>query len=95
MNCSSDKGTTFPLSSLLNIVSPLIGGLIVDDVIVKGKTGILVPLLIVMIVASLFRTVLRYVYQIMFERIGQNALFNIREEMFRKLQELDFSFFNN
>lgn len=81
--------------ALLNIVSPLIGGLIVDDVIVKGKTGILVPLLIVMIVASLFRTVLRYVYQIMFERIGQNALFNIREEMFRKLQELDFSFFNN
>lgn len=81
--------------ALLNIVSPLIGGLIVDDVIVKGKTGILVPLLIVMIVASLFRTVLRYVYQIMFERIGQNALFNIREEMFRKLQELDFNFFNN
>ncbi|MEG0267756.1 MAG: ABC transporter ATP-binding protein [Carnobacterium sp.] len=81
--------------ALLNIVSPLIGGLIVDDVIVKGKTGILAPLLIVMIVASLFRTVLRYVYQIMFERIGQNALFNIREEMFRKLQELDFNFFNN
>ena len=81
--------------ALLNIVSPLIGGLIVDDVIVKGKTGILVPLLIVMIIASLFRTILRYVYQIMFERIGQNALFNIREEMFRKLQELDFSFFNN
>ncbi|MEG0553460.1 MAG: ABC transporter transmembrane domain-containing protein, partial [Carnobacterium sp.] len=78
--------------ALLNIVSPLIGGLIVDDVIVKGKTGILAPLLIV---ASLFRTVLRYVYQIMFERIGQNALFNIREEMFRKLQELDFNFFNN
>ena len=81
--------------ALLNIVSPLIGGLIVDDVIVKGKTGMLVPLLIVMIVASLFRTVLRYVYQIMFERIGQNTLFNIREDMYRKLQELDFSYFNN
>lgn len=81
--------------ALLNIVSPLIGGMIVDDVITKGKTGLLVPLLIIMIVASLFRTVFRYVYQMMFERIGQNTLFNIREEMFRKLQELDFNFFNN
>ncbi|SEK96515.1 ATP-binding cassette, subfamily B [Carnobacterium iners] len=81
--------------ALLNIVSPLIGGRIVDDVIVKGEAGLLVPLLIVMILASLVRTILRYVYQIMFEQIGQNALFNIREEMYRKLQELDFSFFNN
>lgn len=81
--------------ALLNVVSPLIGGMIVDDVIVKGKSGLLVPLLIIMIIASLFRTVLRYVYQIMFERIGQNALYNIREEMYHKLQELDFSYFNN
>ncbi|WP_034552315.1 ABC transporter ATP-binding protein [Carnobacterium funditum] len=80
--------------ALLNIVSPLIGGMIVDNVIISGESEMLVPLLIVMIVASLFRTILRYVYQIMFEQIGQNTLFNIREEMYRKLQELDFSFFN-
>ena len=81
--------------ALLNSVSPLIGGRIVDDVIVKGKDGLLVPFLIAMILASLVRTILRYVYQILFEQIGQNALFNMREEMYRKLQELDFSYFNN
>lgn len=81
--------------AILNIVSPLIGGMIVDDVIVEQKAGLLVPLLIAMIIASFIRTILRYVYQIMFERVGQNALYRIREDMYQKLQELDFSFFNN
>ncbi|WP_192986322.1 ABC transporter ATP-binding protein [Carnobacterium mobile] len=81
--------------AILNVVSPLIGGMIVDDVIVDQKAGLLVPLLIAMIIASFIRTILRYVYQVMFERVGQNALYRIREDMYQKLQELDFSFFNN
>ncbi|MGX7393720.1 ABC transporter ATP-binding protein [Carnobacterium mobile] len=81
--------------AILNVVSPLIGGMIVDDVIVDQKAGLLVPLLIAMIIASFIRTILRYIYQIMFERVGQNALYRIREDMYQKLQELDFSFFNN
>lgn len=81
--------------AILNVVSPLIGGMIVDDVIVDQKAGLLVPLLSAMIIASFIRTILRYIYQIMFERVGQNALYRIREDMYQKLQELDFSFFNN
>ncbi|WP_313466933.1 ABC transporter ATP-binding protein [Carnobacterium sp.] len=81
--------------AILNVVSPLIGGMIVDDVIVDQKAGLLVPLLIAMIIASFIRTILRYIYQVMFERVGQNALYRIREDMYQKLQELDFSFFNN
>ena len=81
--------------ALLNIVSPLIGGMLVDEVIVDQRIGLLIPLLAVMNAASVLRTGLRYVYQIMYERIGQNSIYKIREDMYKKLQELDFTFFNN
>lgn len=94
------KGKTFSATvmvvivALLNIVSPLLGGLIVDDVIENGISELLVPYLLLMLAASFVRTILRYVYQIMFESIGQNALYNMRKDMYIKLQELDFTFFN-
>ena len=31
----------------------------------------------------------------MFERVGQNTLFVLRQDMYKKLQELDFDFFNH
>ena len=37
---------------------------------------------------------MRYTYQILFEQIGQNTLYKIREDLYVKLQEMDFSFFN-
>ena len=81
--------------ALLNVVSPLIGGEIVDRVIVDEQKNLLIPLLALMIGATILRTVLRYVYQIMFEQIGQDAIYQMRESMYKKLQELDFAFFNN
>src|SRR5699024_4817650 len=44
---------------------------------------------------TLVRTVTRYIYQLLFEQTGQNTLFDLREDMYRKLQELDFDFFNH
>ena len=81
--------------AVLNIVSPLIGGEIVDRVIVDAQSNLLIPLLALMIGATVLRTVLRYVYQIMFEQIGQDAIYQMREALYKKLQELDFAFFNN
>ncbi|MFL2104934.1 ABC transporter ATP-binding protein [Desemzia sp. FAM 23991] len=80
--------------ALLNIVTPYIGGMIVDEVIDNKRGSLLVPLLIIMVVATVLRTVLRYVYQMMFETIGQEVLFQIREDLYVKLQEMDFVFFN-
>ena len=80
--------------AVLNIVSPLIGGEIVDKVIVDDQRNMLVPLLALMIGATVLRTVMRYVYQIMFEHIGQDAIYQMREDLYKKLQELDFAFFN-
>lgn len=82
-------------SSLLIIINPLLSGVMVDDVLTNNAHNKLVPILLLMIGITLIRTVLRYSYQVIFERIGQNTIFGIREDMFSKLQELDFDFFNH
>lgn len=83
------------IGSILSIVYPLLGGKLVDEVINQGKGNLLLPLLAGMMGVAFIRTVLRYSYQILFERIGQNTLFRIREDLYMKLQELDFNFFNH
>lgn len=76
------------------IIVPMLGGMIVDTVIDGGHTEQLIPMLTVMIGATLIRTVMRYGYIMLFERIGQNTLFDLRHDLFAKLQSLDFTYFN-
>src|SRR5699024_6508854 len=80
--------------ALLNIVTPYISGMIVDLVIQGGQDNLLLPLLFVMIAGTVFRTWLRYLYQIRFEYISQDVLFQIRVDLCSKFQVFDFSFFN-
>lgn len=83
------------INALLIVVNPLITGRIVDQVITQKKEELLLPYLGIMLGITLFRTVIRYSYQMLFERIGQNTLFELRQDMYQKLQELDFDFFNH
>jgi len=81
--------------ALLNMVQPYISGLIVDFVINDRRVDLLIPLLLIMLGSVLIRTFFRYRYQVRFEAISQDVLFQIRGDLYRKLQELDFSFFNH
>ena len=81
--------------ALMNIVTPYISGLIVDQVINNQQLDWLLPLLGLLIGATVFRMGMRYLYQIKFEQISQDVLFEIRQDLYTKLQELDFTFFNN
>ncbi|EAE8345898.1 ABC transporter ATP-binding protein [Listeria monocytogenes] len=83
------------IASGISIIYPLLGGKVIDDVVYQDKTNLLIPLLLIMIISTIIRTICRYTYQIMCERIGQNSLFRIREDLYKKLQSLDFDFFNN
>lgn len=85
----------FLISTALILVNPYLMGQIVDKVIDNHQGRLLVPLLLIMIIVTLVRTVTRYIYQLLFEQTGQNTLFDLREDMYRKLQELDFDFFNH
>ncbi|EAF3734783.1 ABC transporter ATP-binding protein [Listeria monocytogenes] len=83
------------IASGISIIYPLLGGKVIDNVVYQNKTNLLIPLLLIMIISTIIRTICRYTYQIMCERIGQNSLFRIREDLYKKLQSLDFDFFNN
>lgn len=83
------------IMALLNIVTPYISGLIVDLVITNGRSDLLIPLLLIMIGSVIIRTLLRYFYQMRFELISQDVLFQIWGDLYTKLQELDFTFFNH
>lgn len=83
------------IASGISIIYPLLGGKVIDDVVYKNQPKLLIPLLLIMIISTIVRTICRYAYQIMCERIGQNSLFQIREDLYKKLQSLDFDFFNN
>lgn len=80
--------------ALLVIITPYIGGQIVDVVIVKGDVDKLIPFLAVMFGVTVLKEGLRYAYQMQYEKVSQNVLYQIREDLYLKLQELDFAFFN-
>lgn len=85
----------FLISTALILVNPYVMGQIVDRVIDGHEDSLLVPLLLVMIGVTVARTITRYIYQILFEQTGQNSLFDLRMDMYDKLHELDFDFFNH
>lgn len=86
-------GVVFAVN-LLNMINPYVQGMIVDRVIVDGQIGILLTLVLIMVGNTILRAVLRYIYLYMFEHVSQNVVFNARRDVFRKIQELDFDFFD-
>lgn len=83
------------VNAVLILINPYLTGVLVDQVIDNKKLNLLVPILIVMVGVTLVRTTVRYTYQILFERTGQNTVYDLKQALYRKLQELDFDFFNH
>lgn len=77
------------------VAVPLLGGIIVDLVINQRQLALLLPLLAAMVGITLIRTIMRYCYIILWERVGQNSLYDIRHDLFTKLQSLDYAFFKS
>ncbi len=80
--------------NLLNMANPLLQGQIVDKVIMGGQTELLLKLALTMIVITVVKSVIRYIYLMMFEHVSQRVVFNARESIFKRVQELDFEFFD-
>jgi ATP-binding cassette, subfamily B, multidrug efflux pump len=80
--------------ALLNMVIPYLSGIIIDDVILKGNRGVLIPIILTMISVTLSKSFGKYFFQMIFERISQKVIFNIREDMYSELQQQDFTFFD-
>lgn len=69
--------------------------MIVDQVITHGQISRLIPLLTLMIVTNIGHMVLRYTYEIMLQRFGQNTIYRLVSDEFEKLHSLDFHYFNH
>ncbi len=80
--------------SALSIVNPYISGIIVDNVIQAGNYSLLPKLLALLIGTTLLTGILRFLYQIVFETASQGTLYNMRDKVYRKLLQEDFSFYN-
>lgn len=78
----------------LAIVNPYVSGVIVDEVIQGGNYDLLFSLIACLIGVTVITGVLRFLYQVVFETASQGTLFDMRNKVYRKLLQEDFSFYN-
>ena len=84
--------TTF--ISVLAIVNPYVSGMIVDDVIQGGQYDLLWKLVLILLLVTLVRSVLRFFYQVIFEVCSQGVLYDMRDVVYRRLLTEDFAFYS-
>lgn len=82
-------------NAALIVINPFLSGRIIDRIINQGATTDLVFYLFIMVAVTLVRTTIRYAYQMIFEKAGQDAVYNLRNDLYRKLNMMDFAFFNH
>lgn len=78
----------------LAIVNPRISGDIVDHVIQGGQYEELPRLLLVLLLATLLRGILKFCVPYNFEICSQGILYRMRDQIYEKLLAEDFHFFN-
>ena len=78
----------------VNMVNPLITGTIVDKVIVGGQHSLLLKLILIMVGTTLGKSIVRYVYQVIFEHASQNVIRSMREDLYAHVQKLDFKWYD-
>lgn len=78
----------------INMINPYITGKIVDYVIFDKKYNMLIYMLLIMITATVVKGAIRFIYQMTFEHISQDVIYEIRHDMFDKLQKIDVDYYN-
>lgn len=87
--------------SVASIVVPHITRIIVDTFItnpdaatnIVASRSYLIQLLVFLVVFTLFRTVLSFISMMLFEKISQNVVFKLKNELYDKLQRQDNSYY--
>ena len=80
--------------SVLTLINPYISGKIVDNIIQTKNISLLPGYLVLMgsvvIAISLIQYLLRYIFEV----VSQGIVIKVRDDIYKKLQSLDFSFFD-
>jgi ATP-binding cassette subfamily B multidrug efflux pump len=82
------------INAVLGMVSPYVSGIIVDDVITGGKYELLLRLLAILILSVILKSSARYLSNMLIEKTSQDFLFDVRNDLYSKMQNMDFSYFD-
>lgn len=78
----------------LSMVSPYATGKIVGEVIGEGLNDRLTGYLWLMVGAAVLIALVRYTYLWIFEDISQKVVCSVRDDIYRRIQKMDFRFFD-
>ncbi|MCL2187668.1 MAG: ABC transporter ATP-binding protein/permease [Defluviitaleaceae bacterium] len=82
------------INILLSLVNPLMAGLIVANVIEGGQRELLMRYLAIMISITLYRSITRYIFLVLYETTSQKIIFNLRQDIYHKLHIQNFRWFD-
>lgn len=85
----------FTVNDTMAMIMPLLAGFIVDKIIIGKQHNLLVQICVLMIIITIVRVGTRYVYQLLMEKFGQNAVYRLVSDEYEKLHSLDFTYFNH
>lgn len=80
--------------ALLAQVDPYITGQLIDIIIDNGDVSKVALGVSVILLVTLIRSLFRYKYFMQFELFSQKIVYKLRKEMYVKIQNLDFTFFD-
>lgn len=82
------------ISISLDMLSPQLIRIIVDDVILGGNLSILTPLLLGILCVGIGRCIFQYIKEFTFDVTGSKIASEIRRDLFRHIQSLSAEFFD-
>ena len=82
------------ISIALDMMSPQITKRIIDDVIVGGKTQLLMRLLMGVVGIGIGRAVFQYIKEFSYDYIGVSVGYHMRKDLFRHIQSMSMDFFD-
>lgn len=82
------------LFALLALIDPYVSGRIIDGVLMGETSTYVITGSILLVGSTLLRAVFRYAYFMIFEEASQKIVYKLREDMYHKLQSLDFNYFD-
>jgi ABC-type multidrug transport system fused ATPase/permease subunit len=82
------------LASFLGVQSPRIVGWMVDRVLTEGQWQWLIPGALAVVVLAAVQGVIRYGQRYCMELVSQKVIFQVRSDLYEKLQSLSFGFYD-
>lgn len=76
------------------LVDPYLTGVIIDAILTDNNEAFVIKGALIIIGVTGLRTIFRYQFFMKFEELSQNIVYQLRKDLYKKLQGLDFTFFD-